>query len=612
MKIQLSVVLTLVGLPLSALTLNEMVKETLYSNPQMQQKVSDYKAVKYDLDRANAGYKPTLDISGAYGYEKVEKELFDNELMRREAGVVARENLFQGFNTKYDIKEQKARIIGARQSALQTANTLALRAAEVYLQVLRQKALLDLQQENIETHERIYAMIRQKTEQGLGRRSDVEQTEGRLALAYANYITQMNNYHDAVTNFERVYGQSYPANQMQMPENPSLPAGDLESLQQMAYTYNPTLVLEQADIDTRQAKYKKDQSLFYPKLDAELSADWNDNISGIEGQDDSYKAMLRLGYNLYNGGADEALRLQNLQYVESQRESKRDQERAVAEKLKLSWISAQVLSRQLRCLELHAKLSKKTSESYAKEYQLGRRSLLDLLNVELEYNEARQKIITSRNELIFSYYRILESLGLLNYALQSDIEKDVEAKLPEDVQLSLNELSPELNLFSKESGCIDINKVCLEAYRTVEQVAFEPGSIDQEALPQEITALLAQNSGEKSVPMVMEHVMFKYKSAEITAETSDYLSIIAREMLKHPDSKLIVDAYTDSIGSKAYNLGLSQQRADNVKNALIRQGMAPDAIIAVGRGEENPVATNETDEGRAKNRRVEFSIAAKQ
>ncbi len=612
MKIQLSVVLALIGLPLSALTLNEMVKETLYSNPQMQQKVSDYKAVKYDLDRAYAGYKPTLDISGAYGYEKVEKELFDNELMRREAGVMARENLFTGFNTKYDVKEQKARIEGARQSALQTANTLALRASEVYLQVLRQKALLDLQQENIETHERIYAMIRQKTDQGLGRRSDVEQTEGRLALAYANYITQMNNYHDAVANFERVYGRSYPAHLMLMPENPSLPAGDLETLQQMAYTYNPTLILEQADIDTRKAKYKKDQSLFYPTLDAELSADWNDNISGIKGQDDSYKAMLRLGYNLYNGGADEALRLQNLQYVESQRESKKDQERAVAEKLKLSWISAQVISRQLRCLELHAKLSKKTSESYAKEYQLGRRSLLDLLNVELEYNEARQKIITSQHELIFSYYRILESMGLLNYALHSNVEKDVEAKIPEDVQLSLNELSPELNLFGKESGCIDINKVCLEAYKTVEQVAFEPETIDQEALPQEITALLAQNSGEKSAPMIMEHVMFEYKSAAITAQTRDYLSIIAKEMLKHPNSTLIVDAYTDSIGSKAYNLGLSQQRADNVRAALVEAGMVSNTIIAVGRGEENPVATNETDEGRAKNRRVEFSIAAKQ
>jgi adhesin transport system outer membrane protein len=609
MKIQLSIVVVLLSLPLNAMTLSEMVEETLYSNPQMQKHVSDYKAVKYDLDRAKADYLPTLDLSGAYGYEKVEKRLFDNDLMRREVGLIGRENLFRGFNTIYDVKEQEARIEGARESALQTANTLALRSAEVYLKVLQQKYLLDVEQENIDTHERIYAMIREKTDQGLGRRSDVEQTEGRLALAYANYITQMNNFQDSLANFTRVYGRDYPVSQMQMPENPSLPAGNLEELQMMALQYNPTLRLETADIDTRQAKYNKDKSLFYPTIDAELSGDWNDNISGIEGQDDSYKAMLRLGYNLYNGGADEALRLQNIQYVESQRESKKDQERAVKEKVRLSWISAQVISRQLRCLELHAKLSKKASDSYAKEYQLGRRSLLDLLNVELEYNSAKQKIITANYELLFSYYRILEAMGLLNYSLQSNIENDVEAKLPEEVTLSLLEVQPELNMFEGGSGCININKVCLDAYESTKDVDLYDGSQeDADAIPVEITTLLAQSGDTNASAMIMENILFKYKSTETTEETSEYLNLVAKEMNKYPQKHLIINAYTDSIGSKAYNIGLSNKRAQAVRQVLIDEGANPDQITAVGLGESNPVASNATDEGRAKNRRVEFLV----
>jgi adhesin transport system outer membrane protein len=617
MRIQLSAAVIALGLPLYAMTLNEMVQETLYSNPEMQMHVSDYKAVKYDLDRAYAGYKPTLDLSGSYGYEEVDKErdILDNELMRREIGVVARENLFRGFNTQYDVKEQKARIEGARQSALQTANTLALRSSEVYLQVLRQKSLLDLEQENIETHERIYSMIRQKTEQGLGRRSDVEQTEGRLALAYANYITQMNNYQDALANFERVYGKSYPVSQMSMPENPALPAGDLETLTQMALQYNPTIVLEAADIETRKMQHQKDKSLFYPTIDAELSADWNDNISGIEGQDDSYKAMLRGYYNLYNGGADEALRLQNLQYIESQYESKKNQERAVSEKTRLSYNSAQIIARQLRCLELHAKLSQKTSDSYAKEYQLGRRSLLDLLNVELEYNEARSKIINSEHELLFAHYRILESMGLLNFALESNIEKDVEAELPEDVELALKEMDPELSLFDIQSGCVDINTVCIEPYR---ETTDELAALDAEAeaaaddVPEEITALLATSAATGAMDgasgMVMENILFKYKSSDITDETREYLGLVANEMIKHPEKVLVVNAYTDSIGHKAYNVGLSNERANTVRDALIAAGMAEDQIKAVGQGEENPIASNDTEEGRAKNRRVEFAL----
>lgn len=616
MHIRLSAVLLLGVIPLWSMSINEMVQESLYSNPQMQKQVSDYKAVKYDLDRAYAGYKPTLDLTGAYGWEKVDKETdaLDNELMRREAGVMLRENLFKGFNTRYDVKEQKARIEGARQSALQTANTLALRASEVYLQVLRQKALLDMEQENIDTHERIYAMIRQKTEQGLGRRSDLEQTEGRLALAYANYIIQMNNYQDARVNFERIYGRSYPSSQMHKPVGPSLPAADLESLSALAMRYNPSLIIETADIETRTAKYDKEKSLFYPTINAELSADWNDNIGGVEGQDDSYKAMLRGYYNLYNGGADEALRLQNLQYVKSQRESKKDQERAVMEKLQLSWNSAQILSRQLRCLHLHSKLSKKTSTSYAKEYQLGRRSLLDLLNVELEYIDSRKKIINSEYDLLFSEYRILEAMGLLNYALESNIEKDVDAKLPTEVELALHELPSNGAIFNAESGNIDIDKVCIEAYEeTTNHLAkldAETKANAQEA-PVEITTLLAtKTSSDKPATMVMNDVLFKYKSSEITAETSEYLERVAKEMLQHPDKTLYVTAYTDSIGSKSYNVNLSTDRADAVKKALIDSGMPASQIIAIGRGEENPIASNETDEGRAKNRRVEFSVQA--
>ncbi len=616
MNIRLSAVLLLGVVPLWSMNINEMVQESLYSNPQMQKQVSDYKAVKYDLDRAYAGYKPTLDLTGAYGWEKVDKETdaLDNELMRREAGVMLRENLFKGFNTHYDVKEQKARIEGARQSALQTANTLALRASEVYLQVLRQKALLDMEQENIDTHERIYTMIRQKTEQGLGRRSDLEQTEGRLALAYANYIIQMNNYQDARVNFERIYGRSYPSSQMQKPVGPSLPAADFESLNALAMRYNPTLTIETANIETRTAKYDKEKSLFYPTIDAELSADWNDNIGGVEGQDDSYKAMLRGHYNLYNGGADEALRLQNLQYVKSQHESKKDQERAVTEKLQLSWNSAQILSRQLRCLNLHSKLSKKTSTSYAKEYQLGRRSLLDLLNVELEYIDSRKKIINSEYDLLFSEYRILEAMGLLNYALESNIEKDVEAKLPTEVELALHELPSNGAIFDLESGNIDINKVCIDAYeKTTNHLAkldAETKATAQEA-PVEITTLLATTSSDKPATMVMNDVLFKYKSSEITAETSEYLERVAKEMLKHPDKTLYVTAHTDSIGSKSYNVNLSADRADAVKKALIDSGMPASQIIAIGRGEENPIASNETDEGRAKNRRVEFSVQSR-
>lgn len=81
--------------------------------------------------------------------------------------------------------------------------------------------------------------------------------------------------------------------------------------------------------------------------------------------------------------------MQNLQIVKSQQYSLNEQELAVVEKVKLAWMTYQYSQARIKCLELYAKLSK-TAESYAEEYHLGRRTSLDLLNVELEYTNAQR------------------------------------------------------------------------------------------------------------------------------------------------------------------------------------------------------------------------------
>jgi OOP family OmpA-OmpF porin len=78
---------------------------------------------------------------------------------------------------------------------------------------------------------------------------------------------------------------------------------------------------------------------------------------------------------------------------------------------------------------------------------------------------------------------------------------------------------------------------------------------------------------------------------------------------KYPGAKIRLDGYTDSIGTDEYNMKLSERRATAVKDYLIKEaGVSSSKITAVGHGEADPVADNKTEEGRAKNRRVEISI----
>ncbi len=599
MKLRLSVVTTLVlTLPftLSALTIEEMVQETIDTNPSMQKALSDYKAVQYDLDRAKAGYLPTLDLTGGIGPEHTDKLAYDNDLTRKEIGLVGTENLFEGFKTKYDIKEQQARIEGVRQNVLQEANRLALRATEVYLKVVESRDILELQKENIRTHERIYSMIKQKVDSGLGRRSDVEQTRGRLSLAYANYIAQMNNYQDAMANFAKVYGKVVPSSELVRPETPALPSNNLDELTSLALQYHPSLLLEKADIKTRQAQYNKDRSAFYPKVDAQLSGQIKNDINGINGKDNNYQAMLRLYYNLYNGGRDEIQRLQNMQYVTSQQESENIKIRDAEEQVKLAWLTNQIVARQITCLDQHQKMTKVTSDSYAKEYQLGRRSLLDLLNVELENNNARQEMVKAQSNLSFASYRILDATGLLNYALQTNIATQVNAPYPDDVALSSYGIDA-IHYAANESFDIDIENLCTDV------VAAEP--VAEEAVSTEAMLMASAQSDEA---VVIDNINFLYKSVEVTDETKHFLNEVAEFMQKHPEATLDIIAHTDSIGSQSYNEGLADRRAQSVKDTLMTFGIAPDRIKTMGMGESAPIASNDTEEGRAKNRRVEFNV----
>lgn len=102
-------------------------------------------------------------------------------------------------------------------------------------------------------------------------------------------------------------------------------------------------------------------------------------------------------------------------------------------------------------------------------------------------------------------------------------------------------------------------------------------------------------------------VTFAFDSSELRPGAEYELNQVAATLNENPEIRVTIAGHTDSIGSNQYNLGLSQERADSVASYLMSQGVAADRMRAVGYGEDRPVATNETDEGRALNRRVEIS-----
>lgn len=125
----------------------------------------------------------------------------------------------------------------------------------------------------------------------------------------------------------------------------------------------------------------------------------------------------------------------------------------------------------------------------------------------------------------------------------------------------------------------------------------------------QLNRVLATKDTPRGLVVTMADVLFDTGKYTIKQTTREALSRLAGIILAHPGLNLTIEGYTDNTGSEDFNQKLSQQRAVAVQSYLVEQGLAPSSISALGLGESNPVADNNTAAGRAKNRRVEIIVS---
>ena len=109
--------------------------------------------------------------------------------------------------------------------------------------------------------------------------------------------------------------------------------------------------------------------------------------------------------------------------------------------------------------------------------------------------------------------------------------------------------------------------------------------------------------------MTLGDVLFEFGKSELTSQAGPRLDKLAEFLTQFPNRKLLIEGYTDSVGSDSYNQDLSDRRAQAVRDALVQRGVDSSRITARGYGKAHPVADNASPEGRAMNRRVEIVIA---
>ncbi len=416
---------------LSAQDLKTTVSELLSTNPIILERLKNYNATKEDITTAESGYYPKVDLNLGFGMEKSDgtnPDGTDRFATKEDTFSVYQnslkytQNLFNGFSTTYQVKEQEYRTISAAYSYIEKVNNTSFEMVNQYLQVMKSQELLKNAQENVKINEDILTKVKKLYNAGLTTLSEVNKIESSLALSKSNLVVQENNALDISYNFQRVYGSHMDPESMSKPTlNITLPATQEEAVE-FATENNPSLLVSEYNIKLAQATSREKKSNFYPKIDIEVSQSMNKNLSAIEGEDNRFRAMAYLSYNIFNGFSDSAELQKSISQINQEVETKNNLKRQVIEGLNLSWAANKKLQEQLVYLNEYKEFSHKTLTLYTKEYDLGRRSLLDLLSSQNDFIASKAQIINTEYSLLFAKYRILDAMGTLVSTVVSDDE----------------------------------------------------------------------------------------------------------------------------------------------------------------------------------------------
>ena len=408
---------------LNALSLQEGVDEVLSTHPVVQERLNHYKTTLEDLRISESQYLPSLDYTGNFAREKTDdKNTGYNSvsLNTYEHSLQLTQNLFNGFGTVYEADYQKARILAAANHYIENANDVAYGFINQYINVLKTRNLLVIAKESVAFHEEVFNKVKKLYDSGSTTRSEFEKIDTSLALAQSNYVVAQNNLEDALFTLERILGRFVPETELQSIEFSGTLPQNIDEMKAFAQRHNPSVLVSHYNIKAAQAQHQMAYKNYYPKIDAYVRQTWGNDLGGVEGNDKSASVGITISYNLYRGGADEALIQKNLTQIMKEQELKRDVIRKLDEQGRLAWSAKTYITQQLGYLQRYAKTSEKTLELYQQEYDLGRRTLLDLLVAQNDNVAARSQIIKAENDLMFSQYRILDAMGsMVQYVLGS-------------------------------------------------------------------------------------------------------------------------------------------------------------------------------------------------
>jgi outer membrane protein, adhesin transport system len=399
-------------------TLEQAIAAALETSPEINQAIMNKEAIEFEREQAQGLYLPRVDIEASAGIRRIENPtrrtlgIEDDALYPLEAGISAEQTLVDFGRRRGELLRQAARTDGAALRVAERSENTALLVSRQYLDILLQQRIVAAADDNVTFHRNLVGDLGQGVQQGSISIADQQQAQERLQAA----LVRLTEAEEALINAQislqtltglNVAGAAMPQS-LKAAVSPSL--GDAVS---EARQNNPKVKEASADVDAAHAMVEKANGDLYPTIGVEARGRVGEDIDGFNGKTNDVQARVVMRWNIFDGGINRAKVQEMVRRSSEARFRLHEVGRFAEEDVRRAWNSMSTQRKIEDELETQSRVSDDLLLSYREQFNVGRRSLLDVLDAQNTRYNVQVRLETARFSEQFSEYQVLAATNKL-------------------------------------------------------------------------------------------------------------------------------------------------------------------------------------------------------
>ncbi|ABE62640.1 Type I secretion outer membrane protein, TolC [Nitrobacter hamburgensis X14] len=411
-----------VATPALADTIESALVRAYQNNPQLNAQRASVRATDENVPQALSGYRPKVAITASGGYQYTDSTQSvpggpPSALHGAQApvavGATVSQTLFDGFQTSNKTRAAEGQVSAAREGLRVLEQTVLLAAATIYMDYLRDSAIVEVQRSNVRVLEETLKQTRDRFSVGEVTRTDVAQSEAQLAAGRTQLLTAESTLTTTRSNFRRIIGNEPAQLAPGSPVDRFLP-GTLAGATDLALTQNPNVTASMYGIDVSHLQVKVAEGALFPTVTLQANVQQGNQQQLTVPKQFFASAIAQVSVPIYQGGAEYSLIRQSKETLAQQRlslEQVRDQTRASVAQ---AWGQLLAGKSQVASAQAQVKASEIALNGIREEAKAGQRTTFDVLTAQQTLVNARVALVTAQHDRVVASYAVLNAVGRLS------------------------------------------------------------------------------------------------------------------------------------------------------------------------------------------------------